>query len=132
MARRLSRNARGAGNYTVVRGDHCVYCGDRGDTSDHFTPLSVAKQMQDVGIVVTGKVKLPSCRECNALAGAKLFDTIAGKKRWIRSELRRRHAKLLAFKDWSEDELDDLGPDLRTTIESSMAAKSRLMARLAW
>lgn len=117
--------------YRRIKQPACIYCGLRATTVDHFVPLSVVAMLATVGNV-KGKFLLPSCGECNGIASNSIFRTVAAKRRYIHERLRKKYRKLLELPDWSEEEKDEIGWNLRTSVEAGMAQKSVLLQRLAW
>ncbi len=118
--------------YRVITGPGCVYCGLRATTSDHFVPISVVGMLTECASIHTGRFLLPSCGECNALAGAKLFKTVAAKRRYIHDKLRRRHKHVLAVPAWSEAELEEMSWSLADYIRKGLEQRNVLLQRLAW
>lgn len=57
----------------------CVYCGDPSTQKEHVLPQSKIWMFQ--GDYVSWI--LPSCQECNYLAGAKMFKTFGNKTEYI-------------------------------------------------
>jgi hypothetical protein len=62
--------------------DRCVYCGNYGDTRDHFIPLKF-EHPGDVNFEV------PCCTKCNALAGTRRYASFPEKIRSISAMARR-------------------------------------------
>ena len=118
----------------IDNGGICVYCGVRADTLDHFVPTSITKALMSCTSIVPmgGMVKVPACRECNSIAGAILFKTIAAKRRHIQEHLRCKYSSYLETPDWSEEELDDLGRSLRERVEAGLKVRRWVTERLAW
>lgn len=75
---------------------------------------------------------VPACTECNSTAGANVFATIAEKRAAIHDRYRRKYAKLLASQFWTEQELSELGYELRSRVEAGELKRLRLLLRLAW
>jgi hypothetical protein len=114
----------------------CVYCGMTATARDHFVPRSWRRMMDGavwrVGVWLDAPDTVPVCAECNLTAGAVPFDTVAEKRRYIQECYRRKYGRLLARSFWSDQELDELGHTLRSTVERSETQKLRLILRLAW
>ena len=112
----------------------CIYCGDRATSQDHFTPLSFVAAVQSLGMSVSAKVKvlLPSCLECNHLAGAKIFNSIHAKRCYIQKQLRRRYRKILQMPEWEGQDLTRLGPFLSRFVRDEIKKRAWLEERLAW
>jgi hypothetical protein len=117
---------------TITREPNCVYCGVRATCRDHFLPLSVMTLIADSIEHVRGKVLIPSCAECNALAGNKVFPTIAAKRRYIQSRIRKRYRQTLGLPAWSDHELDELGYALNDFVQAGLEKQRWLLERLAW
>lgn len=118
--------------YRHVRGKACVYCGLRATTSDHFVPLSVVQMLAACKENVGGKFLLPSCGECNVIAADRVFPTVAAKRRFIHERLRKKYRSVLAMPNWSDEEREELGWALQTSVNAGMAQKNVLIQRLAW
>lgn len=77
----------------------CVYCGDRAIVADQFVPLNLTLYRLSVG--QPGKpgpyVRLPCCEECAELARGRLFGSLAGKAKFLRGKIVKRHRKALAL-----------------------------------
>ena len=129
LRRRLGAYYRG-----LRTGTDCVYCGEVATGRDHFLPVSASVLLRALSIDIDDRclVTLPACKECNTLAGARVFRTVAGKRRYIKRTLAKRNAKVLALRDWDQDELEELGWTLRTTIISGMHKRDQIKRRLAW
>ena len=112
----------------------CLYCGLPADTKDHFIPRVYVSRMTQIRADLGAKAKLivPACRECNSTAGDHIFDTISEKRTFIKQQYRKKYRKLLESPNWTEDELNQLGLSLQTTIRASQAGKELMKARLRW
>jgi len=110
----------------------CVYCGARGWTVDHFVPLSVIRMLSDVLEITHGKVLFPCCGECNSIAGARLFPTVAAKRRYIQGRLRQKYDRVLNAPIWRESEINELDYNLRSVILAGEARRQWVEARLRW
>lgn len=73
---------------------------------------------------------VPACHECNAIAGARVFASFRAKRRFIQRRLAERYRKLLAMPSWTEAELDELSPSLRTHVEAALGHRAVIRARL--
>lgn len=115
--------------------DPCFYCGLPAAGRDHV----IAQAMYDAVLLrwphLLHKIgeTVPACTECNSLAGARLFVTPGAKRRWLKSRLRERYAKVLAQPDWTEAELEQIsGHALRSYILGAQEAKRLTRQRLSW
>ena len=118
----------------------CYYCGLPADTIDHVIPRHILESVAILGDpAVTAyynrkhRIKtVPACRECNSLIGGKYFPTLAERKAYAKTQLRRHHRETLATGSWSDAELVDLEYALQTYVAGSVNAKTILLRRLAW
>jgi hypothetical protein len=119
--------------YQLIANDNiCVYCGVPATALDHFVPISVVNGLARVGIMPHGRFLVPSCRECNSIAGAKCFNSVAAKRRYIQGQLRKKNKRLLAMPYWTDAQISRLGYNLATTMRTSVVRKEWLEARLRW
>lgn len=109
----------------------CKYCGEAADGKDHFIPKAFTLTMQNLGWSVK-EVIVPCCRECNSTAGAKVFRTLTEKRKYIQSQYRIKYKKLINSPDWTEAEIEQVGPTLQSHVKYSQSAKKIIMARLRW
>lgn len=110
----------------------CVYCGMQASGHDHFVPLSVVSAIAGIVEYIHGTVLVPCCGECNSTAGNKLFPTVAAKRRWIQFRYRKKYNRIIAMKDWTVKELQEISWALQTTVRSGMIQKEILRQRLGW
>jgi len=104
------------------------------DTVDHFVPRAFLKKVENfVNHTTLIKQKLlPACRECNSTAGDRVFFTIGQKRRYIQNQYKIKYAKILDSPHWRDDELDELGYNLRSHIEHNMYKYKIIKQRLRW
>ena len=107
----------------------CVYCGEFADCKDHFLPISKAVMMSESMDISSGRYLLPSCMECNSLAGDKVFSTVNNKRDYVFGQLK---GKYYGFGNFLPEELSEFGYNLRTAILGDMRNKRRLDWRLKW
>lgn len=88
---------------TRLRGFDCLYCGEVAETEEHFPPSSHSA----LGFI------LPACRECNSFAGTEWPDDFEARAQHVKGKLAQRYAKEIATPEWRDDELRQLGPNLR-------------------
>lgn len=111
---------------------NCTYCGAwDGDQLDHVVPVSYN---HNISRKSTNKVSyrntVPCCRECNSLLGARLYFTIPSRAAYLLGTYERRYKKLLSQPDWSDEEIEELGPSMRTSITQSMKDKKEVRRQL--
>jgi len=109
----------------------CHYCGCIADTIDHFPPTTVFLRMRQENPYLVQR-RLPCCRECNVVLGARAPFDLAERKRLVKQALRRRHGALLRIPDWTQKALAELEPTLREFYEKGLRDKETLRERLAW
>jgi hypothetical protein len=107
----------------------CAYCGDPADSIDHTTPRWFVSGNYEL-IKRYGLIKVHACRECNMLAGVKVDRTWPERKRRIAKALRKRYFKFLQAASWGEDELAELGPQLRKYVIQSDGVAEQVRKRL--
>ena len=128
-------SVRSAGRFQrLVRQSWCIYCGARATTIDHFVPVSVVASVLSLGWDINqgSRYLVPSCGECNVLAGDNIFRSIGAKRRYIHTKIKHKYRRILALPPWSEDEIAELGYSLATAVRSGIAQKAYIEARLAW
>lgn len=113
--------------------DVCVYCGDPATTEDHAPPLSYAASMVDIWRAQGQRPRLrlfPCCRDCNSRLANFPSASLTERRAELKARLRDKHFRLLGEYDWSKDELDELGPNLRSYIEGLEAKRQWVEDRL--
>lgn len=103
----------------------CYYCGQSADTEDHVPALSHARNF---GADYFRKAEIPfvlvpACRECNSLLGNRELFTLAERHFFIKEAIAKHYKEVLKTKDFTEDELDDMGEGLRSIVCASIALK---------
>ena len=101
----------------------CFYCGEPASDVEHVIPRCFSGERTP---------KVWSCRECNLLAGSKLFESIEEKRFFIQNRLRNRYKKILKIPDWSEKEISELSGGLKTTVIAAVECKNWIERRLRW
>lgn len=110
----------------------CMYCGLRASTYDHVIPLSFASTLLGVAKRIGKLVAVPCCRECNSIAGAKVFKSIAQKRRYLQDRLAWKYSDLLCMPRYTEQDLVQYGPWLKKFIEVSMVRRDLIEKRIKW
>ena len=108
----------------------CYYCGERAQARDHVIPQQYHNVRSKGNFRDTHLV--PACRECNSIAGSKLFWTLKEKKDYVQGRIRERNKKFLNMPDWTPEELGEADPFLREFVETHFHEKLRTLRRLAW
>jgi len=98
----------------------CVYCGDPADTIDHVPPIS---RVDDYRALFRGRetfLLVKCCKPCNTMLAnelqADIFERIDAVKYRLKRKIRRDDYAL----QWSQDEIAQLGKNLRSKVVSSM------------
>jgi len=131
VASRRAYYSRLAGYYRALPGSRCLYCGEKATCRDHFLPISINAALHG-NVPRRLKVLIPSCRECNAIAGARIFKSFGAKRKHIQNELRRKYARLLAAPSWTGGEVSALGRELQERVQWHLKKKHRLEQRVSW
>jgi len=107
----------------------CFYCGLPAPTIDHVPPLSKVKELRMTydSLIYT---KVPSCNECNLIAGDEPHVSIFERRIFLKEKLKLKYKKYIKLCDWEEDEISDLGYNLRVSVINSMSIKYIIAYRL--
>ena len=103
----------------------CFYCGQPATCMDHFPPVSQYVHGSDSWLV-------PSCSECNSLAGDSIQYTLEQRRAYVREKLSKRYRKLLNMPEWSDEELNELGESLRESVVRALHEKHHIESRISW
>lgn len=106
----------------AIAGEACVYCGEWATQRDHFPPATCERW----GYL------LPSCAECNRLAGVEHPYDFEQRVAVVKAKLRSRGQRLLQTPDWSREELGELRGNTKREVERWQKRKDLLQKRLAW
>jgi len=113
----------------------CFYCGEPAASEDHVFPLVALDSLLCEGSAPKGSDVLtivPSCLECNSLAGDKVFNTREEKKRYIQRRLQNRYRDVLHQEVWDDDELAEMHGDLHRWITQSEVERRRVQSRIGY
>ena len=113
----------------VLRYPHriCIYCGRHAATKDHLLPENWTGPGARRFVAT-----VPACGTCNSVISDAITRTITERRDLCHRRLRRRFKKVLSTVDQSAEELEELGPSLRSYIESEMDKKSEVLRMLSW
>lgn len=104
----------------------CVYCGDYATDWDHVVPHSFLttceRRSYSSGV-------LPSCHWCNAHLSNGIFETLDERLHFVSGRFFSKHRKILSAPDWTEREIAELGPNLRSGVRQMAIEKQYLRAR---
>lgn len=103
----------------------CVYCGWDADSLDHLLPRTWTGEAARAFAP-----KVPACRDCNIRINDAFAPTLAERRQIVWDSLSRKYKKLLRVASWSDDELEELGPRLRSELEAREARRRMVQFRL--
>ena len=113
----------------VLGGDHnryvCHYCGMPANTLDHIPPVASYNGNDE-------RFRVPACSECNSLLRDVYHNKFPERRHYLKILLTKRYAGVLTTPKWTEQELNDLGPDLRESIQMSIKLKKIIDYRLSF
>lgn len=95
----------------------CAYCGDPADSIDHVPPVSRVDDYRALALRNEAFLKVPACKECNDLAGDVLDESFLQRAERVKDSIGRKAEKYLRRIEWDEEELQELGPNLRSKVE---------------
>lgn len=115
----------------------CVYCGVFADSEDHVVPRHLLERAGELSVDLSKVMRMqrwvvPACRECNTMIGGRLYPTLAERRAAAHAGIRRKYASYLRVPDWSDEELDEMGPTAQREIVAAMAVRDWVRKRLAW
>lgn len=97
----------------------CTYCGEPADSLDHVIPQSMSDNRR-----YDKKVCVPCCRDCNSTLGAVPFTTVGTRAAYLNGKYKTRFKRVLDYPDWDEDELAEMGYNMRKQIKQGQLAKA--------
>lgn len=120
--------------YKVKELFKCFYCNMPADTIDHCPPLSYVGNF-GVEFLEKNKIpmyKVPCCRECNSLLGDKMLPTLGERAEYLSDRLFKRYEIDVQSDLWSDDELDEMGYNMRKFISDSNDVKRISVRRVEY
>ena len=114
--------------------DCCYYCGQPADSVDHVTPRTIMAMLPE-GVdnpVMARTETVIACSECNKALGSRFYETLADRKAAAQEHIRRKYRRYLYMPNWTEDEIETLGPSLQGYIKRAIAIKKLTRMRLNW
>ena len=101
----------------------CTYCGEMAEGRDHTIPQSYHRlntiiSVDGVTVNPVVCVCVPCCKSCNSILGDSP-EWILGRRvlELKRRMIDGRYGRLLGQVIWTDEELDELGPTLRSHVE---------------
>lgn len=105
----------------------CTYCGSFSNLQrDHVIPVSSTGVPRNYSL---GEL-VPTCGECNALLGDKMFTTVPTRAAYLLGVYPRRYRKILALPEWDPEELEELSYGLRDVVERGLKEREYIKQRL--
>jgi len=111
----------------------CLYCGVPADSVDHFIPRAYADSLSELTGVSNRLLNIvPACRECNSMAGAKVFMSVSEKRHYIHDCLRKKYQKVLTIPLWTEHDYSNISKNLGGYIKRNVSLQDIIRWRLRW
>ena len=106
----------------------CFYCGDHTSiTRDHVIPVSSNSGPR----TYNSKDTVPCCTECNSLLGARFITTVEERACYLAERIASRYRSCLASADFSETEILQFGPRLKSTVLANIHQKKFTAQRIS-
>lgn len=124
--------ARYSHRYRIVEpfGPYCCgYCGDNADTIDHVPPLASLDAFEASG-QRPECIAIPACRDCNTRLGKIPAPTLPRRRKILLTKLQRKYKSILRKVVWDEEELQELGNNLKSYIEAAENRRQWVLERL--
>lgn len=102
------------------------------DSVDHIPPRYLRAQMMGLELAAMREQEVPACRDCHSVLGRRPLLTITDRRAYVKASLRRRYARMLRIPNWTQDQLAELGDDLRRMIERNLLVRDEIRQRLRW
>lgn len=107
----------------------CFYCGELATSRDHVTPHAVSPtETRDFGLDETVRC----CMPCNSQLGSKGAYNLLMRIAWLIERTVQKHKLLEPIPDWSDEEIAELGPNLRRQVKHLMRQRERHMTRVIY
>lgn len=106
----------------------CCYCGMPGQHYDHVIPVSWTGEKRSKHVDKDNTVV--ACAECNLLLSNYHLHTISERAEYLSERLTNHYKKELSSPHWSEEELQELGRSLRTTVLRRQLKKLETIDRI--
>jgi hypothetical protein len=118
----------------VVTAVPCAYCGEHSEHEEHLVPYSFIRRHNSANNQQEGWWTwiLPSCSECNYIASNQVFVSVQLKRSYIRERLRAKYSDAFVEGEWTDEEIDDLGPGLRQFVMASQARNAIARDRVSY
>jgi hypothetical protein len=105
----------------------CVYCGLPASTKDHLIPWGWSGDAARSYVLT-----VPACHQCNEYIGDVWAPTITERRRIAQQRIRSRNRRALRVHRFTQAELDEMGPNLRSSVDAGTELAELVRARLDW
>lgn len=114
--------------------EKCFYCGETATEKDHIIPVSYYYVGKRKGRNFMGQYNsknlVDCCKQCNVIAGNKIFDDKEQKKNYIQQILTQKYKKIINMPHWSEKQIKEMGKNLAKEIKICQLAKMWILNRI--
>lgn len=105
----------------------CVYCGAVYDLErDHVIPTSYMRTKRTFG----GDWLVSACNSCNGLLGSELIFNVPDRAAFVRTAILRKYRRKLHAVRWDDEDMEDLGENMRSMIRLANYERFELERRL--
>lgn len=105
----------------------CVYCGVIAGTMDHLLPRTWTGEVARRNVLT-----VPACGECNSAIGDRYAPSITRRRRIAHDYVARKNRRVLNMPAWTPEDVQKLGPTLRSSVEKGIHERKLARARLSW
>jgi len=118
----------------VVVATPCAYCGEHAEHNEHLVPYSfiAARNTSNAPQDNWWTWILPACSQCNAIAYSQVFPSAFAKRAYIRERLKGKYPDAFVQEEWSDNEIDELGPSLRQFVTAMQAINETAKQRVGY
>lgn len=103
----------------------CFYCGERGNHRHHIDPRAASGKNYFKGVEYVF-----SCGECNIAIGDGYFQFLHEEVDYLIRYYTHKYSLRQAVVEWSEEELGELGWNLKARINKMLATRGRVEDRV--
>lgn len=110
----------------------CAYCGILAEDEDHVIPTSYVNKLSffDMTALKDCLIIVPSCKECNNLAGNKVFNSFIEKREYIQNKIKNIYLDIIKFPEWEDEEINDLSGSTLIDLKISILKKKIILERI--
>lgn len=108
----------------------CVYCGDPATVKDHCPPISRVDDYKSLGLKRESYFLVSSCEHCNGILSDSLQESIFKRIEEAKDLLEKKFKKSLSVPEWDEDEIQELGKNLRSKVRAQLRKASKARRRI--